>query len=182
MNNSKLLYVAATLLILLSCTRQPMPAPDAGTAGNNGAASQPGYGHFDWHTMAKQGYYFKPVTIDTANRMIMSYLNSINYGVNTEAPRSLIYDADTLRDYLNDTTKGKIRYVKFMFAHQLDYINSGHEGQRPDSNTNAITMIIVGYDQNNNYVLNRNNMVYDHFEPCPRNCPTYGTAAYNIIQ
>lgn len=180
MNNNKLLYIAAVLLIIMSCTRQQMPAPENNSNGNGNGSSY--NGSFDIHAMARSFADYQPIPVDTANRMIMSYLNSINYGVNTAAPRSLIYDADSLRAYLNDTSKGKISYIKFMFAHQLDYINSGHEGQRPDSNTNAITMIIVGFDANNNYVLNRNNMVLDNCTPCPKHCPSFGSAAYNIIQ
>jgi len=181
MNNSKLLYIAAVLVIIMSCTRQQMPTPENGGTGNSSSTAQSG--NFNYHAMTKQiSDYFGEVDVDTANRMIMSYLNSINYGVNTDAPRALVYDAEILRNYLNDTSKGKIRYVKFMFAHTMDYINSGHEGQKPGANENALTMVIVGYDANNNYVLTRNNKVRDNCMPCPANCPNAGTAAYNIIQ
>jgi len=126
------------------------------------------------------GNYSKPISIDTANMMIGSYLDGINYTVNTHEIRSLGFDADVLRAYLNDTSHGVIKNVKFMFAHSLDYIHSGHKGQRPDTNSNALTMIIVGVDKDGNYVYTSGNMALDYAMPCPTDC-FGGQASSNFL-
>lgn len=125
--------------------------------------------------------YSRPILIDTANRMIQSYLDGINYTVNTQEVRSLIFDADVLRNYINDTTQGIIKNVKFIFAHTLDYIHSGHEGQRPDTNNHALTMIIVGVDQNGNYVYTPDNKAMDFLQPCPPQCYDEGDAVNDLL-
>lgn len=101
--------------------------------------------------------------------MIQSYLTSINYPDNDSSLRSLTFDADSLRSYLNDTTHGRIVTIKFMLAHNKDYATN-YYGKPAGLNGNAITMVLVGLDDNNNYIYNRNNKVYDHLNPCPYNC------------
>lgn len=116
--------------------------------------------------------------MDTANKMIQSYLTSIGKDTDNANIQSLIVDAGTLRKYLSDTS---IKKVKIMFAHTLDYINSGHEGQPAGYTPFAFTIVISGYDSEGNYVLAPGNMVPDHAEPCPTNCPTIGNAANALI-
>jgi hypothetical protein len=124
--------------------------------------------------------YSKPIHIDSANRMIMSYLNAINYTVNTNETRSLIFDANVLKNYLN-TGNGQIKKIKFIFAHNMNYINSGFEGERPSSNDNALTLIIVGVDGNGNYVFDPNQKALDFCQPCPTECLQVGSAANNLL-
>ncbi|RYD59169.1 MAG: hypothetical protein EOP56_02760 [Sphingobacteriales bacterium] len=125
--------------------------------------------------------FSKPILIDSANRMIQSYLTSIHPDVNNDAIKSLIFDADLLREYLNDSSQGKIRHMKFLFAHRLSYINDGHFGQRPDSNSNALTMVLIGYGANGNYIYYNNSYALDFCQPCPRECPDFGTASGDLL-
>lgn len=117
---------------------------------------------------------------DSANKMITSYLTSISYQNNDTDLRSFIIDADSLRKYLNDTSKGKITNVKLIFAHTLAYINAGGYGVNAGMQTGAITIIVAGYDANNNYIYANTNMVLDHMKPCPYSCPS-GNAANNTL-
>lgn len=125
--------------------------------------------------------FSKPITIDSANKMIQSYLVSINPTDNPNAIKSLIFDASVLRDYLNNDQDGEITHLKMVFAHTLDYINSGHYGQRPDSNQQALTLVLVGYGADENYIYHDGNLAFDFCQPCPRECPTAGSAANDLL-
>jgi len=119
------------------------------------------------------------IPVDSANKMIRSYLNSIADS-DTEKPQlqSLIMDADALREYLKDTS---IKEVKVMFAHTMDYINSGHGGQYAGYRPGALTIIFAGYNLQGNYVLAPGNLVPDGSSPCPPFCPGTGTASLPLI-
>ncbi|RZL20416.1 MAG: hypothetical protein EOO89_00235 [Pedobacter sp.] len=125
--------------------------------------------------------FSKPVLIDSANRMIQSYLTSIQPEINTDEIRSLIFDANLLRIYLNDSSNGKIENLKMILAHKLSYINSGHFGQRPDSNSNALTLVLIGYGANGNYIYYDQNHALNICQPCPRECPETGTASSDVL-
>lgn len=107
------------------------------------------------------------IPVDTANRMILSYLNGINYRINTNETRSFTTDPESLISYLSDS---RIKTVKIFLAHNLDYINSGHEGERPVPNENAITLIIAGLDSAEHYVTDIDRGLYDQLAPCPDQC------------
>jgi len=113
--------------------------------------------------------FSKPLPVDSANRMLNSYLASV--AGNDSSLHALVFDADTLVKYLTDTTRGRIRQVKLMLAHRLDFINQGNYGRGAGYNLNALTVVIAGCDTNGNYVYNANGMVYDYCAPCPYNCP-----------
>ncbi|PZF71578.1 hypothetical protein [Taibaiella soli] len=125
-----------------------------------------------------EGYIGK----DTANKMIESYLTSIA-GDTADLPaptlNSLIMDADLLRNYLSNQ---EIKKVKVMFAHRLDYINSGHAGQNVGLRSDALTIILAGYNKEGNYIFAPGRMVPNHATPCPRNCPDFGSASNNLLQ
>jgi|GEM_PF-914754 hypothetical protein len=110
------------------------------------------------------------IKIATANRMIRSYLQGINSQVNTNETRSWTFNADTLRRYLSEGKGKQIVRLKLMLAHSLDYIDSGHEGERPAANSHALTLIVVGLDQNNEYIYNPEGEPYEHAFPCPPRC------------
>jgi hypothetical protein len=112
----------------------------------------------------------QPIPIDTANRMIGSYLESIDYTINTEAIRSWAFNADTLRSYLSKGNGKSIVMLKFMLAHTLDYINAGNYGVKLPANSHALTIIIVGIDSTGNEVYNTQMMAYDQCQPCPDDC------------
>jgi hypothetical protein len=121
------------------------------------------------------------ISKDSANKMIGSYLTSIEADSTDEDPdiNSLIVDADLLRDYLSNKD---VKNVKIMLAHTLDYINSGHGGQNAGYKADALTIVLAGYDAQGNYVFQSDHMVPDHATPCPRNCPSGGSAANALLQ
>lgn len=110
------------------------------------------------------------IPIDTANRMINSYLQGINYQVNTNEIRSWTFSADSLRRLLTAGNGKQIVRLKLLLAHSLEYIHAGHEGERPPVNSHALTLIVVGLDQNNNYIYNPEGEAYEHAFPCPPRC------------
>jgi hypothetical protein len=113
--------------------------------------------------------YSEPLPIDSANKMVNSYLTSV--ANEDSAVHSLVFDADTLVKYLTDTSRGRIRTVRLMLAHRLNFVNNGNYGRNAGYNLNALTLVIAGLDSNGNYVYNAKNMVYDYCAPCPYNCP-----------
>lgn len=114
----------------------------------------------------------QPIPLDTANRMIMSYLSSIEYKTHPKTIRSWAFNADTLRHYLSTEKGKKIVMLKLMIAHTTTYINAGHYGQTPSplDNNHALTVVIAGVDSLGHYVFNNEDMVYDQCLPCPENC------------
>lgn len=118
---------------------------------------------------------------DSANKMISSYLGSINATANDTDLHALIIDADQLRLYLaSDTGTGRITHLKLSFAHTLSYINSGHNNQKAGYGSGALTLIISGYKANGDYVFFNGTQVEDHSTPCPTNCPP-GQAASDLF-
>lgn len=117
--------------------------------------------------------YSQAISIADANSMIQSYLTSIDYPNNDSDLRSLTFDADTLRSYLNDTTHGRIVTLKLMLAHTPAYMQNSY-GKPAGLKAGAITLVIVGLDENDRYIYNRDNKVYDHGHPCPSLCDNAG--------
>src|SRR5690606_9809507 len=79
--------------------------------------------------------FSESIPIDTANRMIQSYLTGVGYPAVDTAIRSLIFDADTLRAYLANPN---IVTLKVMLAHKQSYIHSRHEGTGSGLNPEAL--------------------------------------------
>lgn len=127
------------------------------------------------HSHMMTSYEFVPV--DSANKMIQSYLNSIGYPTTDTNLLSLSINADSLRSYLSDTA---ISDVKLMLAHTLAYINGGGKDENCGYKSSALTVIIAGYDKDGNYIYAPNNMVIDRGVPCPTNCPP-GEAAQPLL-
>lgn len=117
------------------------------------------------------------ISKDSANKMIQSYLSSLGNDTGNNL-QCIILDAKTLRQYLSDTS---ISRVKVMFAHTLNYINSGHGGQPAGYTPYEFTIVLAGFNSAGNYVLAPGNMVPDRGEPCPDNCTTVGTASSPLI-
>lgn len=135
----------------------------------------------DKHHQTGDSTGVQSVSIDQADSMLLSYLNSINYQQNDTLLHSIIFNADSLRSYLNDTANGKIKSVKIMFAHSLAYTRSQKRNQNCGYKSGALTFIIVGYDAQNNYIYNKDQRVIDQGNACPSNCPKTGTAAYDVL-
>ena len=107
-----------------------------------------------------------------ANRMIQSYLTSIKYPQQDLYLRAIAYNADSLRAYLKDTT---IKRVRFMLAHDMDYIRAGGEGKIPPPGVPGLTAVIAGVNKENKYVFHLiKQLVLDNGMPCPDNCDALG--------
>lgn len=163
----KILALVTTIVTTLSC-KDTSTNKSSRNNDNIHPQSQPGVGD-------------SFIPIDSANKMLASYLASINHPDKNNSLKSIIIDASSLRNYLNDTTNGRIDKVKIMFAHTLDYINSGHEGQNARYKPGALTLIFAGYDAVGNYIY-YDGMVLDHGAPCPIICPPGEAASDLLIQ
>ena len=104
---------------------------------------------------------------DTASKMIQSYLTSVDYLNNITKLQSLTFDADTLRSYLANTS---ITTLKLFMAHKESYVYSGNYGTYGGNHIDALTLVIVGYNNNNQKVFYKSNKVMDHMRPCPKAC------------
>ncbi|MBS1525320.1 MAG: hypothetical protein JST19_06715 [Bacteroidetes bacterium] len=125
--------------------------------------------------------YSQFIPVDSANKMIGSYLNSINYTSNDTDLHALTLDAAQLRRYLDSgANSSQITGVKIVFAHTLEYINAGHANQYAGYGSGDLTLVIVGYDATGNYEKYNNNTVLEYAAPCPNTCPI-GQAANNFI-
>lgn len=118
---------------------------------------------------------FIPITV--ANGMISSYLYSINYTQNDSDLKSFSVDADSLRQYLSNSS---VKKVKLMFAHTEGYMKAGNTGVYAGYQSGALTIVIAGCDSDGNYIYN-NGMVLEHLVPCPYTCPG-GTASGFLLQ
>jgi hypothetical protein len=132
--------------------------------------------HTNAYTIGSGGEVF--ISTDSANKMISSYLNSIDYQHNDSSLRSLIFDADSLRAYLSNVN---IKHVKVMFAHTLDYINTNGQGNNAGYRSGALTVVFGGFDDQDNYVFWQTNRILDHGQPCPMDCVNDGTAASDLF-
>ncbi|MNK11822.1 hypothetical protein D3C87_298710 [compost metagenome] len=116
------------------------------------------------------------ISKDTANKMIASYLGSIPTGNDTNL-HSWVIDMDQIRLYDElSTGANRLKSIKIMLAHKLEYINSGHANEYAGYRNNALTVIVSGINAAGDYVYFSTDNVIDHSNPCPRNCPA-GTAA-----
>ena len=114
--------------------------------------------------------YSQFIPVDSANKMVASYLTSIDYTNNDTDLQSLIISADQLEQYINQTP-GDIAYFKLMLAHRLDYINAGNDGVYDGYNRNALTIVIAGYNNNGDAIYFDDGFVLDYSSPCPPGCP-----------
>jgi len=57
-----------------------------------------------------------------------------------------------------------------MLAHTAEYMNSGGYGKDANNQAGAVTFVIVGLDEDDGYIYNSRQMVYDNTRPCPTNC------------
>lgn len=141
-----------------------------------GACSNGDQSSTDAHASGLEAIPASYIPVDSANKMISSYLGSVQ--TVDSAVHSLILDADDIRAYLQDTS---IRKVKIMLAHKLDYINAGNADVPAGYNYGAFTLIMAGYNALGNYVLAPGNNVINRVSPCPVFCPEAGSAQNDLI-
>lgn len=163
------IYFAALLLTVIVACSKKNSTPDTNVATH----SQ----ELDFHKYAIMGLDSPFISIDTANVMLNSYLNSIQN--NPDEVKSFIVDADALRYYLQNTN---IKHVKLMLAHKRSYVRSGGANQYAGMDYNAMTMVIAGFGSDNDYIYSPQGAVMDFSIPCPHGCPGSGTAASNTLQ
>ncbi|WP_118973941.1 hypothetical protein [Taibaiella koreensis] len=143
--------------------------PSSAAAANAAGAGAPGGG----------GSNPNFISIDSANKMLGSYLFSINADAdNNSNVQSFIMDADAIREYLSDPA---IKKVKIMLAHNLKYINEGNSGVNCGYKSGGLTVIMAGYDAQSNYIFAPGNKVMDNSVPCPSICPSNGTASDMLL-
>lgn len=155
------------IVSIIACNKPAADRSNAVSPGSSGNNALQG-----WQPSSAARYsggdYSQPIAIDTANRMIRSYVTGMGYPAQDTALRSLSFDADTLRAYLNDP---KIVTLKFYIAHQQAYMNTaGGYGKNAGMKPGAITLVIAGLDNSEHIVRNSSNGVYEHTRPCPNNC------------
>jgi hypothetical protein len=163
------------MLFSTACKKDSNPMEPLNVTGTTAG----GAGNFGGHAPLQFRYsgadYSQAISIADANSMIQSYLTSIDYPNNDSDLRSLTFDADTLRAYLNDTSHGRIVTLKLMLAHTPAYAQSSY-GKPAGLKANAMTLVMVGLDENERYIYNRDNRVYEHFSPCPTQCTGVNSA------
>jgi len=107
---------------------------------------------------------------DSANKMIGSYLSSIDYMNNDTDVRSFVINMDRLRAYC-DSSSSHISHVKVMLGHTLQYINSGKGNINAGYRSGALTVLIAAYNSSGDYFYINGDEVMDYSAPCPSNCP-----------
>lgn len=167
-----LLFAAATQA-LENCHPNNAAVPEGYAYRNNTAAFTGGA-----LPQAPGTPYSRPISRDSANRMIRSYLHAVNYSVNTEALRAWFFDADTLRAFLQNK---QIKHLKLFLAHNAEYAFSENEGVLPPLNSHVLTFILAGIDENNNYIYSDEGGPYEYALPCPPRCPVSGGSAGDTL-
>lgn len=157
----KIFVLSLSLFFIYGCKKEVAETP-VKPASNAAAGNTVRYG-----LKGAEYEYSASMPIDSANRMIQSYLTSVHYPATDTALRALTFNADSLREYLKNE---EITDVKFIIAHQQSYINSGHYGKYAGMNPQAITLVLVGLSADGGHILNKQNEVYEHFAPCPVIC------------
>lgn len=120
------------------------------------------------------------ISIDSANKMIGSYLNSTSGATGDTSLRSLIVNMDQIRLYDTCTGVKRIEKLEIKFAHTLEYINAGHGSQNAGYKSGALTVVLVGINSAGDYVYFDNGLVIDHTTACPYTCPP-GTASNPLL-
>lgn len=110
--------------------------------------------------------FSNPIDLSTAHDMVQLYLDK--WADSTTQVNSLLVKADSLRDYLADTS---IKYVKLMFAYE----------DKDHADNDQQTLVIVGVSETVNpdtqkvtrdfvYMPNTNSQVLNYCMPCPAFC------------
>lgn len=160
-----------TLLSVGACTKDEPALPaistsSAATADQSATPTSP----FSLAGLARYAGedYSQSISVTLANEMIGSYLSSVSYPSYDTALRSLTFDADTLRGYLQDTS---IKTLRFYVAHTPAYAASlATKGKYAGLSPSAVTFIIAGLNHNDQVVPNRRGEVYEHMMGCPMTC------------
>lgn len=121
------------------------------------------------------------IPIDSANKMISSYLNSIQYQNNDTDVRAFVVDANAIRCYLNSNAGKNVVNLKVFLAHNAEYANSLDSNKNCGYNVKGLTLVITGFDSLGNYVIYPNGVCIDHTEETPIKFKIKGNASNNLI-
>ena len=176
MPTAKLLYPLACLLAALQLTACSDPMPPAAGGGDTARGTMPRHQINAFYTPTSGDSVF--ISKDTANKMIGSYLTSIDYKHNDTSVKSYTFNADSVRAFLSDTS---IKEMKVMMAHSLAYINQNGPGRNVGYNATALTLILSGINSKGDYVFRQVSKVPEHAAPCPSSCVTGGTGADDLF-
>src|ERR1043165_4591049 len=155
MKHTLVLATASLAFCITSCNRHE--AADPGSNSVKTYVTNPGITHNAGRLVSSA--YSQPIAVDSANKMIGSYLESVGYPYVDTTIRSLAFDADTLRAYLQDKS---ITTVKFYLGHQLGWLDGDatRYGKNIGMTPGKLTIICVGLDDNGNVIRNTSNGVY----------------------
>jgi len=120
------------------------------------------------------------IPIDSANKMISSYLNSIHYQNNDTDVRSFIVDANALRCYLNSEEGQHVSNLKISLAHNITTTYSVDSNVNCGYNGKHLTIVITGFDTLGNYVIYPRGLCYDRTQ-CKPSYRISGNAANDLI-
>lgn len=164
---NKMLLIVVVAMVVYACNKKNATVD----TNVNNPGNKP-----DYRAYALMGLDSPFLLPDTANVMIQSYLDGLdNSGTQL---KSLIVDANALRYYLQNAN---ITKVKLMFAHKLNYVRNNNSTGYDDMDYRALTIVIAGFDANNNYIYSPQGAVMDFCLPCPLECPVGGTASYDVL-
>lgn len=106
-----------------------------------------------------------PINPADAQAQVKSYIDAHCHDANPVY--SVVIDAAMLRDYLNSATPNSLgqkgsqaTQLKLMFAHDIS-----------DPTNPTLTFVLIGFDDNGDYILNSNDQLYNQINPCPVVCP-----------
>lgn len=160
--------IACGAALLYGCSKEQSGTNvHPASTSRHGMPSGSGFAGYNMRGSSNSADYSASIPVDSANRLIESYLTSVEYPSNELSLRSLTFSGDSLRAYLSNPN---VKTIKFMLAHQPEYVNTGHFGVYAGMNPEALTLVIAGLDENGNFVLNNQNEVYEHCAPCPFIC------------
>lgn len=152
-----------SLCTMIACQKDEKPTTTLATQNNNAPTIQSGISSF--------------IDSAAANVQIASYLSSIDT-FNTAQVKSFILDAASLRTYLANNA---IEQIKIMIGHQSVVIGSSLPTPYQYLNTGSMSLVLVGVDNNNNYVYHNTNEVINRSRDCPINCYVTGNASNDLL-
>jgi hypothetical protein len=130
------------------------------------AACNPDHASKTNTTQSEQTTNSHLISLDSANKMIGSYVASFDSTSSDTDLLSVSFNADQLRAYLANPA---ITNVKISLAHQLSYINAGNGNQHAGYASNALTLIVSAVSANGTYIFS-GNQVMDFGSMCPSVC------------
>lgn len=138
--------------------------------------SMPSSGHILMEREHTSASHLVDVTI--ANQLISSYLNSIDTITAYTPIKSFIVGVSELRELLLDTN---VTELKIFLAHHQDYLSNGNTDVYSGVDAQALTLVISGVNNTNDYVYLNTSNVINKINGCPINCRLTGSASADTL-